>query len=156
MHSFLCVFLKNNLRRINCTVMEVKYCHPSSKTITLAAHLSSVVSLSLFSVRHSKQPVRFQLVFWLIPLRFCCVLARVSRAPRSIHLCFNLFHISTSERRRCNTNTCTSDNSKVNSSLHKIWAPSPGHTWFPRWRDHFYCRNQEVKLIALRLSSLHD
>lgn len=78
---------------------------------------------------------------------------------RSIHLCFNLFHISTSERhrrRRRNTNTCTSDNSKVNSSLPEIWAPSPGHSCFPRWQDHFYCRNQEVKLIALRLNSLHN
>lgn len=41
--NFFCVSLKNNLRRINCTVMEVKYLHSRSRqTPILAAHLLRV------------------------------------------------------------------------------------------------------------------
>lgn len=36
---------KSNLRRINCTVMEVKYCRLNSKTLILAAHFLSFLLL---------------------------------------------------------------------------------------------------------------
>lgn len=63
---------KNNLRRINCTVMEVKYCHPSpekhSQWLLTAYHCVSVIWWQLC----------FQLVFGLIPLLSALALARCS------------------------------------------------------------------------------
>lgn len=79
---FFCFFLKNNLRRINCTVMEVKYCHLSSKMLILAAHLKYCVSESLCKVFSGTL-----LVLWLMQL--CSVLLAFfsSSHTHSIHVC---------------------------------------------------------------------
>lgn len=77
---------KNNLRRKNCTVMEVKYCHLSppkhSQWLLTANHCVSVIQWQLC----------FQLVFGLILLLSALALARCPHALP--HLSSNFFHLS--------------------------------------------------------------
>lgn len=52
--------LKNNLRRINFTVTEVKYCHPRLETLMLAAHLQVLFRFPCLCFCLVRQKVEFR------------------------------------------------------------------------------------------------
>lgn len=122
---FFCFFLKNNLRRINCTVMEVKYCHLSSKHPfrLLTFQLFFCASLC-FSLDRKFCFCRYRLVLWLMQL-FCAVVFwyklpffSLSCSIHSCLICPSSAYLNIAVL----LIRFSSNSSKVNSSLSKLRA----------------------------------
>lgn len=113
-------FLKNNLRKINCTVMEVKYCQKSKALIWLLTFYYCVFE-HLF-VSHSAESlvsVEVSLCYDSCSFALFCF-GTFSSQSFSIHsrlICSPSAYLNTIAPVM---HMCTSDNSKVNSSLPKL------------------------------------
>ena len=150
-HTLLvfCSFLKNNLRRINCTVMEVKYRHLSSET-HLGCILSNYFRLSASPCFSSSRKFSFgrsRLVLWLMqlcPVLFWHTLPFYSLA-RSIHSCL----ICSTSAYLNNTALLIHSRqitANVNSSLPKL-STFAGRKCPPAARIYSYRCNQEAELM---------
>lgn len=89
---FVCFILKNNLRRINCTVTEVKYFLRSSNTFILAAHFRVFyLFLRFVFLIQLKVWTKFSLCYDSCSFALLCFYAVLLSFFCSIHWCSTSF-----------------------------------------------------------------